>query len=188
MLESRPPMLKVWPRPPTSRRVRLSDKRGLALYCPCGVIAAQVLDFEAAAITQDPAAGFLQAHQQGFFRVGSRLLLRRDLDLVEDSQIVKAPLGFEHRALIDRFAVVNQQFAIHQAQACVFVSQNHDVLDALLRSGHDLEFQVHLMGGFRRAWCASWPRRGCIRGQPDNPGCGRGRRALVPASRAASAC
>ena len=120
------------------------------LVLPLRLIAAQFLDFEAAAITQNPTAGFFQAHEQGFVRVGSRFLLRRDLDLVEDSQVVEAPLGFEHRALTDRFAVVNQQFAIHQAQAYVFVSQNHDVLNAILCSGDDLEFQIHLMGGFRR--------------------------------------
>ena len=31
----------------------------------------------------------------------------------------------------------------------MFVSQHHEVLDAFLRSGDDLELQIHLMGGLR---------------------------------------
>ena len=31
----------------------------------------------------------------------------------------------------------------------MFVSQNHEVLDAILRSWNDPELQIHLMRGFR---------------------------------------
>lgn len=120
-------------------------KPGAGFELALWFVAPQFLHFEPSSVTDCPAPAFLHADQHGFLRFAVREFLRSHLDLIEDSQLVELPLGFQERTLIERLTISKGQFTAHDPGSRALVAQHQDPLDAFLGSNCNVVLNIHLV-------------------------------------------